>query len=64
MSIRHYFILALLAWVSASCSESYVVRDGFGKANLPDGSVYEGGFCAGLFNGNDLVIGINGRLES
>ncbi|MDD5681454.1 MAG: hypothetical protein PHI59_09475, partial [Candidatus Omnitrophica bacterium] len=32
------------------------IKDGFGKAQLPDSSVYEGEFRNGLFNGKGKLV--------
>ena len=64
MNLRHLFILILFLFtlILASCSDSGDVKDGFGKARLPDGSVYEGEFRNGLFNGKGELRWRNGTV--
>ena len=64
MNFRHFFIqiLILFTLILASCSDYGKVQNGFGKASLPDGSVYKGEFRNGLFNGKGTLRSRNGSI--
>ena len=50
-SEREYLRVAIAAWGVESQAAENEAENSIGTASLPDGSVYEGGFDSGLFNG-------------
>src|SRR3989338_1678469 len=50
------FLLTLAVFlVALSLCDAEQIKDGFGKAQLPDSSVYDGNFKNGLFNGKGTL---------